>query len=110
MQKWLLLFGLVVAPGACSVTLVDAPVSVHAIFVAPASLDQLSGEAFLDHPFPSDVRREPDGKVRFQGFYNPTENVLIDSFVKAATGLLDGFSPSASGYLRFDGYLDPATR
>ncbi|HEX7600931.1 MAG TPA: hypothetical protein VF316_04970 [Polyangiaceae bacterium] len=109
MQKWLLLFGLVVAPGACSVMLVDAPVSVHAIFVTPASLDQLSGEAFLDHPFPSDVRREPDGKVRFQGFYNPTENVLIDSFVKAATGLLDGFSPSASGYFRFDGDLDPAT-
>ena len=109
MQKWLLLFGLVVAPGACSVTLVDAPVSVHGIFVAPTSLDQLAGEAYYDHPFPSDVRRNPDGKVRFEGFYNPTENVLIHSFVKAATGLLDGFSPSAAAYFRFDGDLDPVS-
>ena len=107
MQKWLLLFGLVVAPGACSVTLVDAPVSVHGIFIAPTSLDQLAGEAFYDHPFPSDVRRNPDGKVRIEGLYNPTENVLVQSYVKAATGLLDGFSPAASAYFRFDGDLDP---
>src|SRR5258708_2612902 len=80
---------------------IDVTDGATSVWVAPASLDDLSEEHFYDHPWPSDVRREVDGTVRFKGFYNPLALPLIREYVTAATGLLDGFSPVATAYFRF---------
>src|SRR5262245_23557377 len=71
----------------------------QALFVAPASLDELSEKNFYDHPWPSDLRRDPDGSVHFAGLYNPFQTVLIQNYLKSAKGLIKGFSPVASAYL-----------
>src|SRR5689334_23164268 len=39
-----------------------------AIYLVPASLDELSQETFFDHPWPSDLRLE-DGSPRLTGYY-----------------------------------------
>ena len=83
--------------------------TVHGVFVAPTSLDALSDEHFLDHPFPSDVRRDPDGSVHLSGMPNPSFNRIVQQYEDATKGLLDGFSPAAAEYFRFDGDLDTTT-
>ncbi len=88
----------------CSAAEVGSPVT--ALWSVPESLDAFAGESWLDHPFPSDVRRE-NGSPVFRGFYNPGQVKLVQEYVDSADGLLDGFSPVAGGYLRFDGPLDP---
>jgi len=85
------------------------PSGAASIFVVPTSLDELSDDRFFEHPFPSDLRREPDGTARFTGWPNPFSNVLVREYVKATEGLLDGFSPAAPAYLRFTGPIDPAS-
>jgi hypothetical protein len=93
------------------------------LFELPASLEAL-GEAcsvdgfvnedgecsssFLDHPFPSDFRRE-GGKVRWTGFMNPRKMPPITAYTGVIDRLLDGFSPQAAGYVRFRGAIDPST-
>lgn len=81
----------------------------QSLWVAPASLDDLSDERFYDHPWPSDLRRDADGSIHLAGFYNPRQVVLVSDYVRAARGLIDGFSPVASAYLRFAGDIDPST-
>jgi hypothetical protein len=81
----------------------------ESIFVAPPSLDALSDVHFYDHPWPSDLRRDPDGSIHLGGFYNPQDVVLITDYIQASVGLLKGFSPVASAYLRFTGDIDPTT-
>ena len=81
----------------------------QSLFVVPASLAALAGVDFYDHPWPSDFRRDADGSVHFGGFYNPFDTILLTDYVQASVGLLDGFSPVASGYLRFTGDIDPTT-
>ncbi len=98
------------APLGCGVTTDTAvPQPVHAIFVAPGALTDLNEATFLDHPFPSDLRKEANGTVRFEGFYNPTANVIVEDYIAATKNLLDGFSPAAAIYLRFDGDLSEAS-
>ncbi len=87
----------------------NGPPATQSLFVVPASLADLSDVHFYDHPFPSDFRRDPDGSVHFGGFYNPYGTTIIDSYVQATVGLLQGFSPVAAAYLRFTGDLDPST-
>ncbi|HEY1954551.1 MAG TPA: hypothetical protein VGH28_03050 [Polyangiaceae bacterium] len=87
----------------------SSPATVHGIFIAPTSLDQLTDEHFLDHPFPSDIRRDPDGKVHLSGMLNPTLNLTVQQYEDATKGLLDGFSPAAAEYFLFDGDLDTTT-
>lgn len=77
-----------------------------AIFVVPASLEELSGPTFFDHPFPSDARKEADGTARFTGWPNPFENKLLDEYIRATKGLFKGFSPAGSVYLRFTAPID----
>lgn len=101
-----LAFGAAVACGGGSS---GGGAQVEALWVAPASLDALTEEHFFDHPWPSDLRRDPGGAIRVTGFYNPRELGLIREYLTAATGLLDGFSPVGSAYLRFTGPLDPAS-
>lgn len=81
--------------------------SVTALFVVPSSLDELAGERFLEHPFPSDLRREADGTVRFTGWPNPRDNGMIRQYLASTDHLLDGFSPTVPAYLRFTGAIDP---
>ncbi|MBM4376472.1 MAG: hypothetical protein FJ095_15430 [Deltaproteobacteria bacterium] len=87
----------------------DEAAPAFATFVVPEALDSLAGSRFLDHPFPSDLRRHPDGTSRYAGFYNPRNNALLDQYAGYADGLTDGFSPLAAGYLRFEAPLDPAS-
>lgn len=87
----------------------DEQPPVTATFVVPESLDDLADERFLDHPFPSDLRRDPDGTIRYAGFYNPRNNALLKQYAGYADGASDGFSPLAAGYIRFDAPLDPAS-
>lgn len=75
----------------------------------PGALDELSDVHFFDHPWPSDLRRDPGGAIHFTGFYNPRLTPILDDYVKSTVGLLDGFSPAAAIYLRFTGDLDPST-
>src|SRR5579883_1219461 len=79
------------------------------LFVVPASLDQLVDDHWYDLPWPNDLRRDPDGTIRVAGFYNPRLIPLLDQYIGDAKGLLKGFSPVASGYMRFTGDLDPST-
>lgn len=80
--------------------------TVHGIFVAPAGLDQLTDEHFLDHPFPSDIRCDPDGSVHLGGMLNPSLNLFVQQYEDLTQGLFDGFSPAAAMYFTFDGDLD----
>jgi hypothetical protein len=83
--------------------------SVEALWTAPASLDTLRDSHFYDHPWPSDLRRNADGTIRYEGFYNPKNSMVVSQYVSALAGLLDGFSPVATGYLRLTGDIDEAT-
>lgn len=97
--------GLAVLPAAtaCSST------TASSIWTVPKSIEQLDAERWLDLPWPNDLRRETDGTVRFVGMFNPVGITTIRDYLEATRGLLDGFSPVASGYFRFDGDVDPAT-
>ncbi len=79
----------------------------RALFVLP--LDALAGPTFFDHPWPSDLRRAPDGTARFTGWPNPSAVPLVADLTAVTEGLLRGFSPTAAAYLRFTGPIDPAT-
>jgi predicted esterase len=83
--------------------------SVRSIWTVPASLDALDAEHFLDFPFPSDYRRDPDGSIRFSGLYNPQANETVKDYIEATKGLLDGASTVAASYFRFTGAIDPMT-
>lgn len=85
----------------------DLGTEITTIYTVPTSSGSLTGERWLDHPWPSDVRRTKDGFVDFSGFPNPKGVALIDEFIDATSGLLDGFSTVAGGYMRFDGPIDP---
>ncbi len=85
-----------------------AAASGHSIYADPGDLSQLSGDTFFDHPWPSDQRLE-GGAVRFEGYPNPRSVPLIADFTDSMRGELDGFSPVASGFLRFDVALSPAS-
>lgn len=79
----------------------ELPFSGESIYVAPASLDQLDEETFFDHPWPSDLRKESDGTLRFQGYPNPRKKPLLTGYIESMKGILTGFSPAAPGFVRF---------
>ena len=82
---------------------------VSSIFVVSGESAGLQGDAFFDQPWPSDLRRDEAGTVRFAGFPNPRQRPILDVYVESMAGVLDGFSPVAAGYLRFTGPLEPAS-
>lgn len=83
------------------------PTGARALWVSPAG-HELAGEAWLDHPFPSDLRRDANGSPIWQGFYNPTAVPLLESYTDLIGGVLDGFSPVGAGELRFEAPIDPS--
>ncbi len=104
-----LLFSLGVAGALAFSACSSTPPPIHSIFVAPQSVSDLQGTAYLDHPFPSDVRRDASGHVVIDGMFNPSLNITVQRYETVTDGLLDGFSPAAAAYFRFDGELDPAS-
>jgi hypothetical protein len=86
----------------------DSGPPVTALYIVPRSPDALQEERFFDHPWPSDLRIEA-GAPRLRGFYNPRGLPIIQSYIDAMDGKLDGFSPAAAGFLRFDGPIDAST-
>lgn len=86
-----------------------ADASVRSMFAAPASLDDLAEGAFFDHPWPSDARLDADGTPHFAGYPNPRALPIIADYVSAVESMVHGFSPVASGFLRFTGPLDPSS-
>jgi hypothetical protein len=82
--------------------------SVQAVYVVPAALADLDGPSFFDHPWPSDLRLE-NGTPRFLGYYNPKHIAILDQYIEAMNGEVDGFSPIAAGYVRFSAALDPSS-
>ena len=100
------------ACGACgseSSSSSGASGETRSLFIAPTSLEALSDKAFLDHPFPSDLRRDANGAAVFKGFPNPSNLPLLAQYVLASEGLTKGFSPAAAAALRFEGAIDPAS-
>jgi hypothetical protein len=95
------------SPGCSSTPAPPTPTT--ALWVVPDSLDELSDVHFYDHPWPSDYRRNPDGTIAMQGFYNPMLVPLITNYIEQTKGLIDGFSPVASAYFRFTADIDPTT-
>lgn len=116
-NRWLCLFALSVAFGCGDDDPSGTPEQVQsgpaptalAMFTLPDDLAELAGETFFDHPWPSDFRLEADGTVRFEGYPNPSAVPLIGSYIDSMDGLLTGFSPVASGFLRFTAPIDPGT-
>lgn len=80
----------------------------RSIWVLP-SAEALDAATFFDHPWPSDLRKESDGTLRFEGFPNPMALPILESYVESMAGVLSGFSPAASGLLRFEVPLDVAS-
>ena len=104
------LFGLLVSPAACSSSSSSTGNgATSSMFVVPNALSELDQLKFFDHPFPSDVRREADGSVRFDGWPNPQVIATLVAYIDATHGLLKGFSPVAPTYLRFTGSIDTST-
>lgn len=100
---------LVESIAACGSSASQPQAGAESIYVVPPSLDALTDEHWYDLPWPSDLRRDPDGSIRVAGFYNPSLSPIITSYVSLAKGLLPGFSPTAAGYFRFTSSIDPAT-
>ncbi|HVY47525.1 MAG TPA: hypothetical protein VHB21_16665 [Minicystis sp.] len=81
---------------------------VTSLFVVPKDLAELREASFFDQPWPSDLRLE-HGAPRLEGYYNPRNLPLLAEYIDAMKGKLDGFSPAAAGFVRFDGPLDTST-
>ena len=77
----------------------------RAVFVLPRD----GSEAFFDLPFPSDLRRTPEGTVDLSGFPNPRNNRIITRYVEAMARRLDGFATNGASYARFSEAVDPSS-
>jgi hypothetical protein len=131
LPSWGLTLGLVAlaVPASCSSSskgTTSTPTGTQAQWIVPTSLDELSGVDFYDHPWPSDLRRNPDGTIHCNGFYNPHLTIILQQYIDVicgteyedggagdsgppTAGVLKGFSPTAAGYVRFTGDIDPTT-
>ncbi|MGH7328696.1 MAG: hypothetical protein ACREJX_10135, partial [Polyangiaceae bacterium] len=64
---------------------------------------------YYDLPWPSDLRRDADHTIHVAGLFDPTDNSIVETYVSLSKGLLDGFSPTSSGYMRFTDAIDTTT-
>jgi hypothetical protein len=83
--------------------------AARSIFTVPTDVTALSGDAFYDHPWPSDYRLDSGGNIIFTGFPNPYNEPILTTYLTALPGTIQGFSTAAFGYLRFAEDLDPTT-
>jgi predicted esterase len=103
-RRWLL-FAIVPLLFACSEQ-EEEEAGARSTWVLPSPLDALAEETFFDHPWPSDLRREADGSVRFEGWPNPFWKPSLRNYIESMAGVLTGFSPAAAGFVRFELPLD----
>ena len=61
---------------------------------------------FFDQPFPNGLRIQADGSPDFSDFPNPRKLDILANYKKVAQSHVDGFSPSTTIYMRFDGPLN----
>src|SRR5262245_8350096 len=61
-------------------------------------------ETFYDLPFPNDARRQASGLIDLTGF--PAQTPIVEQYIAAIEGSLDGFGLNSGIFLRFDGELD----
>lgn len=86
---------------------VDAgPETVRAVFALPRDP---ATHAFFDLPWPSDVRRNPDGTLDVSEFPQPRENVLVRRYLDAIEADTRGYSVNGGTYLRFSASVDTDT-
>jgi hypothetical protein len=81
----------------------------QSIFVVPSQITDLSGVTFFTHPWPSDLRRDANGFIIVQGLNNAYNSPIVNDYITAITGVLDGFSVAAPGYFLFNQGIDPTT-
>jgi len=89
----------------------DPEVDPYAGQVAGArALFDPAGKGWHDFPFPSDLRRKPDGHIDVSGFPvgrdGPDVGALLDSYVALGDETLDGWSPNQTFYVAFDAPVD----
>lgn len=77
----------------------------RAVFTLPRTGD----EPFFDLPFPSDLRRTPEGTIDVRRFPNPRSNGLVRRYVDIMSRTLDGFATNGAVYLRLSHPVDPST-
>ncbi|NUP10451.1 MAG: hypothetical protein HOW73_30745 [Polyangiaceae bacterium] len=69
-----------------------------------------SGEhGFFGSPFPSDARRDAEGRPDIRGFPNPQSNVLVERVLDVIRNDADGFGVSSGIFFRADAPLDPSS-
>ena len=78
----------------------------RSVFTVPSALSALDDDHFFDHPWPSDLRRDADGSVHFDGYINPRKLPLTKKYQSVLKGQIDGFSPVGAGWLAFTATLD----
>ncbi len=77
-------------------------------FVVPATPAELDGDAWFNHPWPSDFRKDGSA-IRLDGWPDPRKSPLLGRYRSQLKGKIDGFSPAAAGYFSFEGPLDEAS-
>ncbi len=66
-------------------------------------------EEFFHTPFPSDTRRDAEGKPVFSSWEVAYKNSILELWFDAAEELVDGFSVNSGFFLTFDAPLDLET-
>src|SRR5580698_409504 len=62
------------------------PTDTQSVWIVPASLGDLSDLAFYDHPWPSDLRKNADGTIHCNGFYNPHLTIILQQYIDVMCG------------------------
>jgi len=74
----------------------EGPLGPRALF----KLNPSSAAEFYDLPFPSDLRRDPDGTISLAHFPDPSPRIIVPDYVRAAEELT-GFGTTTVVYFRF---------
>lgn len=82
------------------------PPTVRAVFTLPRDP---ATHAFFDLPWPSDVRRNPDGTLDVSEFPQPRENELVRRYLDAIEADTRGYPINGGTYLRFSTSVDTDT-
>lgn len=82
------------------------PPAVRAVFELPRDP---ATHAFFDLPWPSDIRRNPDGTLDVSEFPQPRENTLVRRYLDAIEADTRGYAVNGGIYLRFSASVDTDT-
>lgn len=64
---------------------------------------------FLAHPWPSDLRREPDGRLRLASFPNPRGASALEDYKRIISEETRGYGTNSAIYTSFGAALDPGS-